>query len=327
MLTLEKTAKILVVDIFQQQHFIKNAIERAEISLFDQAIKVIEVSRVSSALAHMLAGDIDVIIVDNFITLNKNFDTVREIRKYSKNVPIILVISEENKVIARKMIGKDVQEILVREALRSDDLIVSLKRILGKQDILPVIEKDFVEELDSNEEVFDGKDFVTGLLSKRKFYDYIEASINEASIHGGRVAVLSIGFQVDTELAGLAGYEVQAQFLQIAAQRLAGCTRKTDILGRVAGNELSVFLENVYLIHNVGKVAERILKVLREPYLLEKCKIEAKIDVGISVYPTDGITAQDLMENANLAMKSAKEQGEDGCQFYGVDMIKEAVTA
>ena len=323
MLTLEKTTKVLVVNTISNQHFIRSAIEKTN----HHAIKVIEVSRVSSALAHLLAGDIEMIVVDNSAIFSKNFDMVREIRAYSKDIPVILIVSEENKMIARKIIGKEVQEILTKDDLKSDGLLVSIKRASNQQHKLPVAVKENIQELDSIEEVSDGKDFVTGLLSKRKFYDYIEESLNEASIHGGRVAVLSIGFQVDTELAGLAGYEVQAQFLQTAAQRLAACTRKTDLLGRVGGNELSVFLENVYLVHNVGKVAERILKVLSEPYILEKCRLEPKIHIGISIYPTDGITAKDLMENANLAMRNSREQGEDSCQFYKIDMLKEAVTA
>lgn len=323
MLTLERTTKVLVVNTISDQHFISAAIEKTE----KHTIKIIEVNRVSSALAHLLAGDIEMIIIDNSVIFNKNFDMVREIRSYSKDIPIVLIVSEENKIITKKIIEKEVQEILIKEDLRNDDLLVSIKRALNKQYELPVMLKESAQKLDYIEDVSLGKDFVTGLFSKQKFYERLEESINETASHGGRVALLSIGFQADAELAGLAGYEVRAQFLQIAARRLAGCTRKTDILGRVGGSELALLLENVYLIHNVGKVAERILKVLREPYILEKCRLEAKIHIGISVYPTDGITAKDLMGNANLAMRNLREQGENSCQFYGAGMLKEAVTA
>jgi predicted signal transduction protein with EAL and GGDEF domain len=84
-----------------------------------------------------------------------------------------------------------------------------------------------------------------------------------------------------------------------------------DILCRIGGDEFILLLEQVDNDSLIYLTANRILAVLKKPFVLEFKKLYVNASVGISVYPGDGETALDLVRSADMAMHKAKREGKN----------------
>lgn len=164
----------------------------------------------------------------------------------------------------------------------------------------------------------ESQDLVTGLPNRNTFLNNLAKAVKNASLHVSRVAIVYIGMDFEADFTGLPGHEMRARLLQAIAGRLSNNMRKDDIIARIVGNEFAIFIENVFLLHNLAKVAEKVIEVLSMPYIVDGCKFQTNVKIGISIYPSDGITALNLINNAHEAMLRIRGERIDKVQFYGI---------
>jgi predicted signal transduction protein with EAL and GGDEF domain len=69
-----------------------------------------------------------------------------------------------------------------------------------------------------------------------------------------------------------------------------------------------------------GRVAQRLLDAVREPYALDRGEVRVTASIGVAVYPRDGADATELIKSADVAMFAAKEAGRDGWQLFDRSM-------
>ena len=109
------------------------------------------------------------------------------------------------------------------------------------------------------------------------------------------------------------GHQVGDEVLRQVAARLRGALRENDTVGRLGGDEFVVLVDSVGLYTAPEVVAERILEVLRQPLVLpaDEC---APISITASIGIVTGRpgTAEDLMQDADLALSKAKAIGKNG---------------
>jgi len=100
--------------------------------------------------------------------------------------------------------------------------------------------------------------------------------------------------------------------------------RKGDTLARFGGDEFTVLLEHINSALDVKNVAQTILDILREPFIVEQHEFYLTTSVGITIYPEDGQTPESLLRFADIAMYKAKALGRDNYQFYTEALSKQA---
>lgn len=106
------------------------------------------------------------------------------------------------------------------------------------------------------------------------------------------------------------------RLLQIVAQRLQGSFRKTDILGRIGGDEFLIFATtNADFDWQMDK-ANALISLFREPVTLEEHTIIPSVSIGISRYPHDGDNFTELYQNADKALYRAKAAGKNSFRFH-----------
>ncbi len=106
------------------------------------------------------------------------------------------------------------------------------------------------------------------------------------------------------------------ELLQAVAKRLRSATRKQDTLARLSGDEFVMIITN---LHNDGYLADitnKLLNVIRQPFNIDNKEIIITTSIGISVFPQNGNTTEQLLRNADLAMYRAKDVGANQFQFY-----------
>jgi diguanylate cyclase (GGDEF)-like protein len=110
------------------------------------------------------------------------------------------------------------------------------------------------------------------------------------------------------------GHAAGDQLLQSIASRLNGALRDSDTIGRLGGDEFLILLEDSSLDGGSAVVAQRLLDVLHEPFVLYANGGSAalySVSASIGIAEGDRPTADDLLRDADLALYQAKATGRD----------------
>jgi diguanylate cyclase (GGDEF)-like protein len=180
-------------------------------------------------------------------------------------------------------------------------------------------------------------DALTGLPNRRFFLQQLEQALVFANRNDRMLAVLFLDLDRFKLVNDTLGHGVGDRLLQDVADRLLRCVRRSDCLARaeeagppslvsrLGGDEFTIMLSDIDHFQDVAKVARRILEAVSLPYALEGQEVFISTSIGISLYPFDASTANDLIRNADGAMYQAKEQGRNGYQIYDESMNAKAL--
>ena len=163
-------------------------------------------------------------------------------------------------------------------------------------------------------------DLLTGLPNRTLFQDRLQQALASAKRMQSRVALLFIDLDRFKEVNDSYGHRAGDVLLQTVAARLRGCVRETDTVCRHAGDEYLIVLSALRDPAEAALVAAKVLSTFEEPFVLEGHEVAMSASVGISVYPDDGQTMDDLIRHADSAMYHAKKGGRNRFEFFRSDL-------
>jgi diguanylate cyclase (GGDEF)-like protein/PAS domain S-box-containing protein len=202
--------------------------------------------------------------------------------------------------------------------------------VAGEDEDAIVIVRDITEKKNAEEQILHlaYHDTLTGLLNRNSFKEHLNQALAEAERHKRCVAVILFDLDRFKRINDTFGHNTGDKLLQVVADRLVSCTRKSDVIarlhsngsatlvGRLGGDEFLTLLPEIESVQDAGKVARRILDSISQPFLLAGQEIFITPSIGISVYPHDGADADALLKNSDAAMYHAKDQGRNNFQYY-----------
>jgi EAL domain-containing protein (putative c-di-GMP-specific phosphodiesterase class I)/ActR/RegA family two-component response regulator len=109
------------------------------------------------------------------------------------------------------------------------------------------------------------------------------------------------------------------------SQRLAGCLRSGDTVGRLGGDEFGVILVMEEGPNGAALIAREVQDALREPFELNGHELTVTASIGITVHPDDADESETLIKYADTAMYQAKQAGRDSIRFFTTQMNTEAL--
>lgn len=159
-------------------------------------------------------------------------------------------------------------------------------------------------------------DSLTGLPNRFLLRERISHEISHAKHTNMKLAVMYLDLDRFKLINDTLGHDVGDKLLQEVAKRYENSLNSTDTLARIGGDEFIILLPEVVREENVAKLANRLLEVTREPFIIGPHEFYISVSIGITIYPEDGETAETLMTNADVAMYRAKENGKNSFQIY-----------
>lgn len=156
-------------------------------------------------------------------------------------------------------------------------------------------------------------DNLTGLANR----DLFTIKLQEAMDGGGAVAVLFMDLDGFKGVNDTLGHDVGDQLLQKIARRLSREVGERETVARMGGDEFTVVVPSPLSRESVGELADRILKSVAKETTLAGQIVSVTASIGISLFPKDGTSVQDLMKHADAAMYVAKDQGKNKWNFWG----------
>src|SRR5450631_1416904 len=112
------------------------------------------------------------------------------------------------------------------------------------------------------------------------------------------------------------GHPAGDKLLKIVADRLRGLVRETDTIARMGGDEFVIVQASIAEPADATALAQRIIKLMSEPFDIDGHQAVIGASVGIAVGPGDGSSADKLLRNADLALYRAKGDGRGTFRFF-----------
>ncbi|HLO64675.1 MAG TPA: EAL domain-containing protein, partial [Azonexus sp.] len=121
------------------------------------------------------------------------------------------------------------------------------------------------------------------------------------------------------------GHHTGDRVLQEVARRLVACTRHEDLVGRLGGDEFVILLPHLDVDRlRAATVAQHVLQVISQPFLIDALEISLSPSIGISFYPEHSVDVGGLIHAADLAMYQVKQSGRSSYQFYSPELDRQA---
>jgi len=160
------------------------------------------------------------------------------------------------------------------------------------------------------------QDSLTKLPNRFAFNESLETALLRLAGSGEECAVLLLDLDRFKEVNDQLGHPAGDEFLTQLAARLRRCTRDTDIVARIGGDEFGLIAANITKLDEAFKLAEEIVSTFDHPFLIEGREIVGAASIGISLAPRDGKTPNDLLKRADVALYRAKKAGPGTVRFF-----------
>ncbi|WP_051082049.1 putative bifunctional diguanylate cyclase/phosphodiesterase [Thiobacillus thioparus] len=162
-------------------------------------------------------------------------------------------------------------------------------------------------------------DPLTGLPNRSYFQDFLGHALARAQREKLQISLLFIDLDRFKHINDSQGHEVGDQVLRVVANRLDEQLRADDFVARLGGDEFAVILMHPPASRAASRVARKLLKALAESFKLERRRYAIGASIGISVYPDDGLDANTLLRQADLAMYQAKQR-RSGFEYFSDEL-------
>ena len=185
---------------------------------------------------------------------------------------------------------------------------------------------DLTERKRSQEEVsrLANFDSLTGLANRRQISRVLDKILTAPQEDKRDCAVFLLDLDRFKHVNDTMGHPAGDALLKQVAQRLERTVGKFGQVGRLGGDEFKVVIPGKHKQQFLGDLAGAVIHALSQPYTIEGQRVMIGASVGIAIAPDNGVNADDLVRNADLALYAAKDGGRGRFHFYAQDLHAEA---
>ena len=163
-------------------------------------------------------------------------------------------------------------------------------------------------------------DDLTGLPNRRLLSDRLSQALEMAKRDHSIVALLYLDLDGFKLVNDSLGHTVGDMLLAEVSRRLQSRIRKSDTLARLGGDEFTVVLTHLKGSDEAALVAKSLLEVLSRSFLIENHDINISASIGIALFPENGADANELLQQADSAMYSAKRDGKNRIMYFTAEI-------
>ena len=158
-------------------------------------------------------------------------------------------------------------------------------------------------------------DPLTDLPNRAQFRESLRQALGWIR-RGRRLAVLLLDLDHFKTINDTLGHPVGDDLLKAVAARLQQCAGDTGTVARLGGDEFGVVQIRIHDPSETAALAEQIQQAVAVPYELSGHHLLINVSIGIALSPDEGLDADSLLRNADIALYGAKAGGRGTCKFF-----------
>ncbi|WP_220733556.1 putative bifunctional diguanylate cyclase/phosphodiesterase, partial [Shewanella morhuae] len=168
------------------------------------------------------------------------------------------------------------------------------------------------------------RDPLTGLPNRTLLLETIAVTIQRSRLQKRSFALMFIDLDRFKNINDSLGHTLGDQFLARIARMLERFVGDKGTVSRLGGDEFVILADTIHSPDDAADFVRKLLIQLNIPIQLNEHAIHPAASIGISIYPEDGSTAEDLIRHADIAMYSAKAAGSNQWAFFKEQMTERA---
>jgi diguanylate cyclase (GGDEF)-like protein len=165
-------------------------------------------------------------------------------------------------------------------------------------------------------------DPLTGLQNRQLFSAQLLKAVAAAQAAHGMGALLYIDLDQFKQVNDTAGHDAGNRLLRAVGERLTGNATDGRSVARLGGDEFAIMLPRICAPESVWQIAINVIAALEEPIETADHQHRISASIGITIFPQDGATLEQLFRSGDIAMYQAKEAGRGRAVFFEVEMQK-----
>ena len=150
-------------------------------------------------------------------------------------------------------------------------------------------------------------DALTGLPNRAGFKSALERELGRAAVSGTKVGLLLVDIDRLKTINDKFGHDVGDLFLQTFAERLRHAARGLDFVARLGDDEFAVVMPDPGGTRSIESDGKALLHRLRQPFACGPHVLDCRASIGAVTYPEHGVSAQELLRHAEMALYTAKQ--------------------
>ena len=167
-------------------------------------------------------------------------------------------------------------------------------------------------------------DALTNLINRRGFNQVFAERLAEQNADDNRLAVMFLDIDHFKRINDSLGHAAGDELLKVIANHIKAATRSQDLVARFGGDEFCV-VTSLNNRDEARHLAQRIMQRMKDPIDLGGRRMVMTTSIGISIFPDDGNTAEELLKHADLALYQSKGNGRNSLTFFN-DSLKTRAT-
>ncbi|WP_298304631.1 EAL domain-containing protein [uncultured Erythrobacter sp.] len=168
-------------------------------------------------------------------------------------------------------------------------------------------------------------DSLTGLSNRHRMKSMIESTLTAFKAAKRNCALMMLDLDKFKHVNDTLGHAAGDELLKQVSDRLNRSIEVECEIGRLGGDEFQVLVPDLDDRGELGEIALKIITMLKQPYTLEEGRCVIGCSIGIAVAPHDGVTMDEVVRSADLALYAAKNGGRGQYRFFSGELENEAI--
>jgi diguanylate cyclase (GGDEF)-like protein len=251
-----------------------------------------------------------VVLLDLSLPDSAGLETVERMRRAAPQLPIVVLSGRDDEEVALRALQSGAEDYLVKG--QGDGDLIS-------RSIRYSIERKSAEDKLAHLAQYDP---LTNLANRALFHDRLEHALARAERHEGMLALLFLDLDRFKAVNDTLGHIGGDALLKQVGNRISARMRESDTVARLGGDEFAIIIEDLVEAQDAARVADDLVKILSEPYVVNGHEIPVGVSIGIAVSPPS--KGDRLLKDADAAMYRAKREGGNAHHFYTEEMNVQA---
>lgn len=163
-------------------------------------------------------------------------------------------------------------------------------------------------------------DYLTGLPNRRLFEEELRQRLEEAKANQQMFALMVLNLDGFKFINDTIGHKIGDKLLKEVATKLNQTRAMNDFVARIGGDEFAIIVSSMKEMDTIHQITQDILAMFEWPFIIDGYELFVTTSIGICLYPYGGESVDTLIQNADLALYSAKEIGKNHYEIFSQTM-------